>query len=71
MKDKFILVTWPESQNFTGRYNCHLVNDSEGFMKYGSSAYFVREDVYERVMFNLKHPPIEKDYEYPSDYPNT
>lgn len=62
--DKYIIITWPESQDFIGRKNCHLINDDEGYMKYGSSAYFVREDIYQRVMFNLQHPRLsEKDVE--------
>lgn len=68
---KFIIVTWPESQDFIGKHNCHLINDDEGYAKYGSSAYFVREDVYDRVMFNKYNPPLHEKYEYPSDYPNT
>jgi len=53
---KYIIVTWPESQDFIGRKNCHLINDDEGYVKYGSSAYFVREDVYEKVQFLNTHP---------------
>jgi hypothetical protein len=64
--DKYVIVTWPESQDFIGRENCHLINDDEGYTKYGSSAYFVREDVYEKVM-NLPHTPDYDNYEYGID----
>jgi len=70
----YILVTWPESQYFIGQKNCHLVNDTEGLIKYGSSAYFVRKDVFDKIIFNLENPPLHErkdDFEYPSDYPNT
>lgn len=49
MKDVYIIVTWPESQDFIGRAHCHLINDDQGYLMYGSSAYFVRADVYEEV----------------------
>ena len=61
MREKYIIVIWPESQDFIGVHDCHLINDEEGLMKYGSSAYFVREDVYKKIMFNLKNPRKEKD----------
>jgi len=51
--DKYIIITWPESQNlidFEGfEENCCLINDSiiefnNSFLyRYGSSAYFVNE----------------------------
>lgn len=48
MQEKFIVVTWPESQNlmeYEGfEENCHLINDDSGLDQYGSSAYFVNED---------------------------
>lgn len=49
MDKLFVVVTWPESQDFIGRSNCHLINDDIGFNMYGSSAYFVRLDVYQEV----------------------
>jgi hypothetical protein len=58
---KYIIVTWPESQDYIGKINCHLINDDKGFMKYGSSAYFVREDVYEKVQFLNTHPILNKE----------
>jgi hypothetical protein len=58
---KYIIVTWPESQDFIGEHNCHLIDDDEGYAKYGSSAYFVREDVYERKQFDYQHPPMYKN----------
>lgn len=39
---KYELVQWPESQIFIGKPHCYFVNDEE----LGSSAYFVREDIY-------------------------
>ena len=54
--DKYIIVTWPESQNFIGEKNCHLINDEEGLAKYGSCAYFVREGVYDKIIFYLNRP---------------
>ena len=48
MPEKFIVVTWPESQNLMDlegfEENCHLINDESGLAQYGSSAYFVNED---------------------------
>jgi hypothetical protein len=48
MPEKFIVVTWPESQNLMDlegfEENCHLINDESGLDQYGSSAYFVNED---------------------------
>lgn len=50
MKDTlFIIVQWPESQDFIGQPNCHLINDDEGVKLYGSSAYFVRLDMFEQI----------------------
>jgi len=56
--DIFILVLWPESQDFIGKKHCHLINDEKGLMLYSSSAYFVRKDVYDKVIFNKEHPPL-------------
>lgn len=48
MQEKFIVVTWPDSQNlmeYEGfEENCHLIDDESGLDQYGSSAYFVNED---------------------------
>ena len=52
----YIVVQWPESQDFIGRANCHLIDENEGYNKYGSSAYFVRLDIYEQVT-NLPYTP--------------
>ena len=50
MKDElYLIVCWPESQDFIGQPNCHLINDDEGLELYGSSAYFVRVDVFEQI----------------------
>lgn len=45
----YIIVVWPESQDFIGHDHCHLINDDEGYEYYGSSAYFGRWDVYEKI----------------------
>lgn len=50
MDYKYVLVVWPDSQYFVGQKHCHLVNDEDGFNMYGSSAYFVREDIYKKVI---------------------
>lgn len=55
MNDKYVIVTWPESQYFLGRSDCHLICDDIGMNKYGSSAYFVPEKVYKEIS--------EKEYE--------
>lgn len=45
---KFVVVTWPDSQNLMDREgfreNSYLVNDDKGIEDFGSSAYFVDED---------------------------
>ena len=47
--DLYFVVMWPESQDFIGHDHCHLINDDEGYEEFGSSAYFVRWDIYESV----------------------
>lgn len=64
--DKYVIVTQPESYDFIGRENCHLIDDDEGYIKYVSSVYFVREDIYEKVM-NLSHTPNYDNYDYGTD----
>lgn len=49
---KYILVQWPESQELMEhpRFNeCLLVQDIEGHIEVGSSAYMCPEDLYEEV----------------------
>lgn len=45
---KYVVVTWPDSQNLMDREgfreNSYLVNDDKGIEEFGSSAYFVDED---------------------------
>ena len=45
---KYVVVTWPDSQNLMDREgfreNSYLVNDDKGIEDFGSSAYFVDED---------------------------
>ena len=48
-KDLFVVIRWPDSQEFIGKPNCYLINDDEGVEEFGSSAYFVRLDVYEEI----------------------
>jgi len=50
METEFIIVTWPESQYFIGMEGCYLVNDDKGLDDFGSSAYFVQKDIYEKVI---------------------
>lgn len=47
--DKYIVITWPDSQELMDKEwfdECHLINDEMGLEKFGSSAYFVPEDRY-------------------------
>jgi hypothetical protein len=46
---RYVVVCWPDSQDFMEheRYHeCHLINDEDGLEEFGSSAYFVPEDLY-------------------------
>ena len=49
---KYIIVQWPESQYLfdvdNWQEHCYLINDDNGLNKFGSSAYFVEEDWYNR-----------------------
>ena len=45
----YIIVQWPESQYFLDRDDVHLINDDNGINIYGSSAYFVSIDTYEKI----------------------
>lgn len=51
--DKFIVVSWPESQALFDapgfEDNCHLICDEKGMELYGSSAYFVNEEWYKSL----------------------
>lgn len=51
-EDKYIVVEWPESQDFIGRPDVYLINDDNGYRDFGSSAYFVPENIYNLVMNN-------------------
>lgn len=50
------IVCWPESQMLMekkGFYdNCTLINSEKGLEKYGSSAYLVEKDWYDKFMNN-------------------
>ncbi len=50
--DKYILVQWPESQEIMDhpRFSeCLLVQDIDGHIEVGSSAYMVPEDLYHEM----------------------
>lgn len=70
MKDKFIVVRWPDIQQLMGEQgfdeNSHLINDDLGLKKFGSSSYFVNEDWYLNTENIIKYRNIDivvtKDY---------
>lgn len=51
---RYIVVTWPDSQDLMGLYNFEensiLINDEKGYDDFGSSAYFVRKSWYEEII---------------------
>ena len=51
--EKYIVVRWPESQELMDKEgfksHCYLINDEQGLEDFGSQAYFVEEDWYNRV----------------------
>jgi len=53
MEDKYIVVTWPDSQELMElegfRDNSYLINDDKGLDDFGSSAYFVNEEWYNNI----------------------
>jgi len=55
LKDSFVIVTWPESQEFMDKKNCFLINDSKGYELFGPSAYFVRADIYKKHLLNKSY----------------
>lgn len=63
MPDKYVLVTWPESQTFMNfpwfRKECILHNAFEG-QEYLDSAYFIPEERYKEVKAGTK-PPEETE----------
>lgn len=48
------VVCWPESQNLMGKKgffeNCSLINSERGLDVYGSSAYLVKSEWYDKVL---------------------
>lgn len=50
MREKYIIITWPESQDLMDvegfNDNCYLITDDEGLEKFGSFAFFVKESWY-------------------------
>ncbi len=51
MRDRYIIVTWPEIQDFQEldgfEDNSCLINDEKWIFDFGPSAYFIKEDWYE------------------------
>lgn len=45
----YTIVQWPESQDYLQEPDIHLINDDDGYALYGSSAYFVPLNIYEKV----------------------
>lgn len=49
---KYIIIQWPDSQYLfdidNWQEHCYLINDDNGLNEFGSSAYFVEEDWYNR-----------------------
>lgn len=54
MRERFIIIQWPEIQDFMDEdffeEHSYLINDTKGMEEYGSSAYFVEEDWYNKIM---------------------
>lgn len=48
-EDIYIVVTWPESQDFIGQDDCYLIDSDYGVDVYGSSAYLVPVSLYESI----------------------
>ena len=48
--DLYVPVRWPESQNFIGRTDCHLINDDVVYELFGDSAYFVPKSIYHLIL---------------------
>lgn len=53
MKNKYILVQWPDSQELMDKKgfksNCFLINCNNGIDIFGSPAYFVDEEWYNEI----------------------
>ena len=51
--EKYVVVRWPESQELMEEKgfesHSYLINDDQGLEDFGSQAYFVEEDWYNRV----------------------
>lgn len=55
MKEKYVLVCWPESQILMEQEwfdECILMNDENHLQEIGSSAYFVPENKYNELQLN-------------------
>ena len=66
------IVCWPESQMLMekkGFYeNCTLINSEKGIEKYGSSAYLVEKDWYDKFMKNELEDEDTEDKELMIDW---
>ena len=54
-RERYVVVTWPESQVLMEdkEFNkCFLINGEKGQKMFGSSAYFVPEDIIFRLIEN-------------------
>lgn len=51
--NRYIVVQWPEIQEFMMypefQSHSYLINDDKGMIDFGSSAYFIDEDFYNKV----------------------
>jgi len=54
MEDKYVVVQWPDIQILMEHIDfnkyCYLINDYDGIIKFGNSAYFVLESFYDTVI---------------------
>jgi len=53
MNDKYIVITWPDIQHYMTllgfKEHSHLINDELGLETFGSSAYFIDEEWYDKA----------------------
>lgn len=51
--EKYVIIQWPEIQDFIDKLgfdsHSYLINDDKGIEDFGSGAYFVEENWYNRV----------------------
>ena len=57
-EDKYIVVTFPESHELVCERdfdkNSYYINDDDGIKDFGTSAYFVKEKWYKKIMEKRK-----------------